>query len=362
MEEIKKIFFLFITVALFSGCREKSSEILTFSIDVSTDSQVYLSEIAEKVDVVKLETTENSLVNTIRSVEILNNHYIINHGTLVELLMFDLNGQFVKRIGRIGRGPGEYLGVGAIAVDRERLLLSSRMGIMVFDGDGTFVQNVEIGIPYFMYAYNGQLYFLHIRYNKEPGKNNIFLSIYDTERWNLTDSILVKSYTATATEWWPDNRLNYLSRSEKIYVYYPDMDRRMNQRDGPDVLYMLENQNIVPYLTIQFTRKGQRNPGIFSINMTDNYAIITHVISVEEAGSQYPKSIPSQYYIDLRTMKGKNATNGFIDDFHGGDNVIITPIPNTDKFYYYKESDYSPEMRTTPNPTLYIGTFLTRNR
>ena len=92
--------------------------------------------------------------------------------------------------------------------------------------------------------------------------------------------------------------------------------------------------------------------------MTDNYGIITHYISVEDADSPYGKAIRSQYYINLHTMKGRNATNGFIDDFYGNKNVIIIPIPNSDMFYYYRENnDYSLDLKTTPNPTLYIGTF-----
>ena len=373
----KKILFVIVAVVLFSGCRERSSEILTFSssasnlIVVSDDSQARLSEIAEEIIAVKLETTENSLINEIRSVRILNNHCFILHGTRHEVLMFDLNGIFVRQIGRIGRGPGEYTDVINIAVDMddERLLLGTRQGVLVYDSDGLFIQNVNLGASFnFMIVHNKQLYSFftasNVPMNREVNEYYKFLATYqisyDATEWNLVDSVHFRNYRFQPGFISLSSDADCLSQSnQSIYLYVnPVQTGDRDKHGGIDTLYIYENQQLIPCFITQFTGNGQQNPVVSKMLMTDNYLIITHSVSPPGAGSPpYPKSILSQYYIDLRTMEGKNAANGFIDDFYGGDKVIITPIPGTNKFYYYRENDYSPEMKTVPNPTLYIGTF-----
>ena len=358
---IKKIPFIIVVVVLFSSCRKSVSEIPAILIDISHERKTDLSEIAEKVDVVKLETTESSLIQQIRNVEILNGHYFIHHGTYSEVLMFDLNGQFIKKVGQIGRGPKEYIAVTNIAVDTEnqRLLLNTRE-LMMFDGDGVFIESVEHGnrMPASMFIHNKLLYGLHVRPHWASIENQgegttYFITTRNTTDWKLIDSIYFTHF--------PGNKLqatgnNFSQDKRNIYFYLQGKKTNASGRiSDVDTLYILENKKTAPYLTAQIVGKGENGGYVERIEMTDNYGIITHSISVRDADARWPRSVYSQYYFNLRTMKGENATNGFIDDFHNGENVIITPIPNTNKFYYYA-TDYS-DLETVPNPILYIGTF-----
>jgi len=301
-----------------------------------------------------LETTDNSLIREIRCVEIINNHYFIRHGTFSEVLMFDSNGRFVRQVGQIGRGPGEYTSIYQIAADRDnqRLLLNARQGIMIFDGDGSFIQTIELKSALSMLVHDKHLY--HVDRDVRFGSPDITLSLitHNTTDWNLIDSILITKYSQKI--FFPV----YLSQSKQsVYLYHVDMPKRMAGTSSVDTLFVFENQKLTPYLTMQVEDKKHKRR-VSKIMLTDSYGIITHAISVQEPDSKYPRSVYSQYYINLHTMKGRNATNGFIDDFHGNNDVIITPIPNTNMFYYYRENnDYSLDLRTTPNPTLYIGTF-----
>ena len=338
------------------GCQRKDSGMLSILIDASSDTQTYLSEIAEKVDEIELEVTDKSLIRQIHCVDILNNHYFIRHHVESEVLMFDFDGRFVKQVGQMGRGPGEYTALFQIAADREnqRLLLNTRQGLIIFDDNGAFVQSVALNNVFSMLTHNKQLHCVS-RTGAFGGSREItiFLTTHDTTDWNLMDSIFVTGYSGLL--FFPV----FLSQSKQsVYFYYPDHPSRMaGTSSGVDTLYRFENQKLTPYFTVQINDK-ERKRTVRNIMLTDNYGIITHVTSVRDPYARYPQSIPSQYYFDLRSMKGRNATNGFIDDFYGNNDVIITPIPNTNLFYYYRENnDYSPDLRTTPNPTLYIGTF-----
>lgn len=352
---MKNACFIVVAVMLLLACQRNDSGVLSISIDVSNNTQVCLSEIAEKVERVELETTDKSLIRDIRHVEMINNQYFVRHGALDEVLMFDGNGQFVKQVGRIGRGPGEYTGVLQIAVDMEnqRLLLNTREGIMVFDDTGAFVQNVQLdgllGSPTSIFVHNKQLYCANRFFGPDGRSRDITVSLttHNTADWKLVDSVFVTSYSGLI--FFP---FHLSQGKQNIYFHYIDLP---NGSSGVDTLFVLKNRKLTPYLTTHF--KGKKN-GMDRIVMTDNYGIIKHSTSVPDPDSKYGKTVYSQYYFNLNTMKGKNSTNGFIDDFNGNNNVIITPIPNTNKFYYYIENnDYSLDLKTMPNPTLYIGTF-----
>ena len=69
---MKNVFALILSIVVCYSCQTKESEIPSFSVDVSGDSQVCLSEIAEKVEIVRLETTDESLIGEIYCVGILN--------------------------------------------------------------------------------------------------------------------------------------------------------------------------------------------------------------------------------------------------------------------------------------------------
>jgi len=351
---MKNLYFIVAAAVICLGCQRKDSGMLSILIDASSDTQAYLSEIAEKVDEIELEVTDKSLIHQIRHVETLNNHYFIRHHVYSEVLMFDAKGRFVRQVGRIGRGPGEYTASHQIVVDREhqRLLLSTQGGVMVFDDNGAFVQSIQLGrMPESMLVLNKQLYCTHNNvYLDQSREATVYLTTHNTTDWNLIDSVFHTSFTGLHFF------SPFLSQSnQSVYFYYPDAPARAaGTSSGVDTLHRFENQKPTPYFTAQVKGKGR----VVRILMTDNYGIITYATSVYDPNAGKSRTVYSQYYLNLRSMKGRNATNGFIDDFYGNNDVIITPIPNTNLFYYHRENnDYSPDLRTTPNPTLYIGTF-----
>ena len=354
-----RILFFTMAIVVCLGCQKKNSGLFSIYVDASNGSQACLSEIAERVDRVELETTDGSLIRLIDYVEITDNHYFVFNGVFSEVLMFDRDGRFEKPVGHIGRGPGEYTGVLQNIVDTEsrQLLLNTRQGIMVFDEEGAYVKNVALNfIPTFMFLHNRQLYCLHTHADwSESPETSVLLTTHNTTDWKLVDSIHFISYSEM---FMPNAAANFFSGSKRSVYFFPGVLALFaEQRRGADTLYVFEKQKLTPYLTVQFTGDEKEKRGVVNVVMTDNYSIITHALSVMSADSPYPKSVRSQYYIDLSTMKGKNAPNGFIDDFYGGDNVIIYPIPNKNMFFYYKENEYSPDLKTEPNPTLYVGTF-----
>lgn len=91
--------------------------------------KIYFDSVAENVlseqdllsslKLIKLETNDNCLVGWIRQVAIVEKCIFIRDNK-EQLFVFGESGNFLNRIGTIGQGPGEYLGITCFYIDKEK--------------------------------------------------------------------------------------------------------------------------------------------------------------------------------------------------------------------------------------------------
>ena len=77
----------------------------------SKPEKVSLNEIANRIDYIQLETTPESLIGRIGKIQIKDNKMYILDELTESILVFNISGQFIRRIGTKGRGPGEYISI-----------------------------------------------------------------------------------------------------------------------------------------------------------------------------------------------------------------------------------------------------------
>ncbi len=109
-----KSYLLFIlTFSIFYSCSNKQ-EIDEFSeihieIPVKQLQKVKMSDFISDFKAVKLEFTENSMLHSIRKIirykEMI---YVLDIFGAKGVLVYDMNGKFIRKIGSVGRGPGQY--------------------------------------------------------------------------------------------------------------------------------------------------------------------------------------------------------------------------------------------------------------
>lgn len=77
------------------------------SLDNIESKKTDLSDIFENYRIVSLETTDESLIGG-RSVKIIkrNDYYFIK--SINDIVVFDLDGKFIRKLSHAGYGPGEY--------------------------------------------------------------------------------------------------------------------------------------------------------------------------------------------------------------------------------------------------------------
>lgn len=126
-----------------------------------------LSEIASDIQYIPLQTIDSSLISRIDKVVITDdNIYVNNRGA--DILCFDKNGNFVSKLSKTGRGPGEYTIIMDfdISSDSKKLILLANGKILLYNINGkeyAFAKSIDL--------YEGVLKISFI-----PGTDNILLS------------------------------------------------------------------------------------------------------------------------------------------------------------------------------------------
>ena len=120
--------------------------VIPFEKGVENEKQVKLSDIAEKITFVPMETTDASLLNKVRA----NNIISVNGNIVIPCFnmgafAFDENGKFIAPISRKGQGPAEFLRFVGVAGNSDLNLIYVKDGrkMMAFRPDGTFVDEFK---------------------------------------------------------------------------------------------------------------------------------------------------------------------------------------------------------------------------
>lgn len=150
---MRKLFLSLLVVPFFScmGTKESGSSVKNIVLDLNTNQELRLSEIADTVEMIPLEQVYDSDIAQVERIIPYKGHYYIlntigfSNGSI---LVFDKNGNFVRKIDKRGGGPGEYADVQDIAVDPkndELIFMTQPKGIYRYDLEGNFISKARGG-------------------------------------------------------------------------------------------------------------------------------------------------------------------------------------------------------------------------
>lgn len=158
-----------------------------FEMGIENEREVSLSQIAEKVEYIPLETKADCLLSNYRGyIQYIAGNYIIPCSRGV--YMFDGKGKFVRRIGRQGQGPGEYSLVLSLDVDRENELiyLLDNGKVNVYSLTGDYLKSIPLPevryaailndsiLASFIYNSSGQMKDRILLFNQAGDKVKVF--------------------------------------------------------------------------------------------------------------------------------------------------------------------------------------------
>lgn len=147
----------------------------------SPDDLFNYSNYLDTVIYVQLETSDNCLIGDVKDIHLVNDRLFVG-ADFKSVFVFDLNGKFLSKVSRIGRGPGEYGKLAWFDVNPSNNEISiydvSSHKILVYSVDGDFIRQFTFEkIPSdFCVLPNGNYLFYNPRY-----MNNHFRGILQTD-------------------------------------------------------------------------------------------------------------------------------------------------------------------------------------
>jgi len=213
---------------------------LPFKVDVESNISnvkvINLSSIGKELTFVPLETNPDCLIQQIRKICFSTSYIFV--GEFTNLLQFDKNGKFIRRIGSAGTGPGEYPQVGDFCINELKqeiyVIFSSASKLLIFGFDGVFKKSVILSFrPAQVSLRDPQSLMFHLW--NVPGKSDPSWVITDLEGTSLT---IIK------------NNLKRISQPGLLINHTPlyTFDNSLHFMEfGIDTLYSFKETQKIPY-------------------------------------------------------------------------------------------------------------------
>ena len=141
---IKFQYLLLIDIIIFSfSCTSQDNNFYNFNPNTIVNKEFTLSDIADNIFYIPLDNT--FLVSSNNQIKLTdNNIFLYGQDGIVS---YNRNGTFIKKIGSIGRGPGEYISARYIAIDKNNrtIFVKDRDNIIkVYSKGGVFLRAISL--------------------------------------------------------------------------------------------------------------------------------------------------------------------------------------------------------------------------
>jgi len=153
-------------VLLMTSCKNNQKDIGTiYEFDIpeaiNNPEQIKMSDFVSEISYVELETTQESLIGKVHTLIPAEDKYLLSSRNKT-IRVFSDNGEYVKDIGKIGKGPGEYNDVRSLFWDdnlKEVIIYNiGNANLQFYTIDGNFKRSFKVPhSPMFVYRqHNGK--------------------------------------------------------------------------------------------------------------------------------------------------------------------------------------------------------------
>lgn len=280
------MFLLLIGVFVLLGCSSNKKQepisksgipVINLSEDVSTVPSLLLSEVAEKLEIVPLEMTDESVLSDITEMQVTDHNIWIDHGREFYIYRFSRSGKFLNKIGSIGQGPGEYTNYSTFLVDEDKkevYIIANTNGVLAYDFEGNFKRKIVdiqmilqlFASPYDQYILNNQKFFATQNFG-------LYRPIDKDSLWSfvsLGDDFQKKKYFKNPA---------HVGKEEQIIANRANMDRMVN--------YWMEYLTSVDTYNGQLTLKYPDTDTIYCYDDATNQLLPQYAIFTDEEKGDY---------------------------------------------------------------------------
>jgi len=359
--KMKRSLIILATIFLFFSCQnEEKGGLLEIPVDIDLKKVAFpLSEITEgEVMAIELELTDESIIGGIYNACLCNDKIIIVSGYPVyDLLVFGIDGNFIRKIRYKGQGPGELSGgINIMAIDEKKnqLYLTAAKKIVCYDLDGKFIKELthDLIILKGMNYINNELLVAGERIEKKGEGYDKQSVIYRfSDELQLLDSCIIRNAyleTLSTTVSFSPYDIYFSIIDSTIYSYYPEsLPFKEIPKVLRDTLYRFENNRLVPELKLKFN---------YSNNLLENNHFQLNSIFQTSRFVFVPYHFASAQNLYIYDMIEKKAYNIVVSDGTlKEDRIFVRLFLNNPEMFYYSLTNFKPDDFEEPNPTLYIG-------
>lgn len=311
---MKHMSLLLIGVFVLLGCSSNKKQepmsksgvpVINLSEDVSTVPSLLLSEAAEKLEIVPLEMTDESVLSDITEMQVTDHNIWIDHGREFYIYRFSRTGKFLNRIGSIGQGPGEYTTYSTFLVDEDKkevYIIANTNGVLAYDFEGNFKRKIVdiqmilqlFSSPYDQYILNNQKFFATQNFG-------LYRPIDKDSLWSfvsLGDDFQKKKFFKNPA---------YVGKEEQIIANRANMDRMVN--------YWMEYLTSMDTYNAQLTLKYPDTDTIYCYDDATNQLLPQYAIFTDEEKGDYEAThlwFKDRKAFDYFSIKSYYPTKDFI--------------------------------------------------
>ena len=234
---MKKIILLSLVVSFVScqNVKETNSSVKNILLDMDTKKELRLSEIADTVEVILLEQTDESDIARVERILPYKEKYYVMSSigfSNGRVHVFDKDGNFIQKIDKRGGGPGEYEDLQDIAINSrndELVFMTQPKGIFRYDLEGNFISKVKGGYGMNVAAdAQGNFYKTDRCYEETP---NRLLMINDKD--SISFGKIEADYFVMVNHYSFTNEFD--SHNGRVYYSYPCFDTIFDVTGGKKV-------------------------------------------------------------------------------------------------------------------------------
>ena len=251
--------------------------VINLSKNVSSVPSLLLSEVAEKLEIVPLEMTDESVLSDITEMQVTDHNIWIDHGREFYIYRFSRTGKFLNKIGSIGQGPGEYTTYSTFLVDEDKkevYIIANTNGVLAYDFEGNFKRKIVdiqmilqlFSSPYDQYILNNQKFFATQNFG-------LYRPIDKDSLWSfvsLGNDFQKKKYFKNPA---------HVGKEEQIIANRANMDRMVN--------YWMEYLTSVDIYNGQLTLKYPDTDTIYCYDDATNQLLPQYAIFTDEEKGDY---------------------------------------------------------------------------
>lgn len=245
------IYFIVISIYLFSSCTNKSDAVDVISINMETNAS--LTDFIDNAHSVQLETNDECLIGEIGRMCVDTKYFYIMDNINKEVYIFDKFGSYISKISRMGKGPNEYIDITDIAVSNGMIYILSvaNKRILIYDINGKYQNTVVLNDWYHHIAVEEDKIILHSEKSNSQHFNIVvinhdgeiqskFLPFTQNSGFRFNCSPFNKMPDGNYLLTFPyDSRIALLTDNECFYKYKLDFntDLKFNDSDIDKMTY-----------------------------------------------------------------------------------------------------------------------------